>query len=65
MLNVVRKRAAFRTNAAYVPGGAFGLPGSPPATMVGDPYPAGVTQADAEAAMEIDRGRCYARFHFG
>jgi hypothetical protein len=53
MLNVVRKRAAFRTNTPYAPGGAFGLPGAPPATMVGDPYPPGVSQEDAEAAMEI------------
>jgi hypothetical protein len=53
MLNVVRKRAAYRTNAAYAPGGAFGLAGAPPATMVGDPYPAGFNQATAEAAMLI------------
>ena len=53
MLNVVRKRAAFRTNTPYAPGGAFGLAGAPPATMVGDPYPAGITQPDAEAALEI------------
>jgi hypothetical protein len=53
MLNVVRKRAAYRTNAPYAPGGAFGLPGAPPATMVGDPYPAGEDQASAEAGMEI------------
>jgi len=53
MLNVVRKRAAYRTNAAYAPGGAFGLPGAPPATTVGDPYPAGFNQATAEAAVQI------------
>jgi starch-binding outer membrane protein, SusD/RagB family len=53
MLNVVRKRAAFRTNAPYTPGGAFGLAGAPPATMVGDPYPAGQNQASAELAMTI------------
>ncbi|MEI9910886.1 MAG: RagB/SusD family nutrient uptake outer membrane protein [Bacteroidota bacterium] len=53
MLNVVRKRAAYRTNAPYAPGGAFGLPGAPPSTMVGDPYPAGQTQATAEAAIQI------------
>lgn len=52
MLNVVRKRAAFRTDAPYAPGGAFGLPGAPPSTMVGDPYPAG-GQVAAEAAMTI------------
>ncbi|HSC39499.1 MAG TPA: RagB/SusD family nutrient uptake outer membrane protein [Chitinophagaceae bacterium] len=53
MINVVRKRAAYRTNAAYAPGGAFGLAGAPPATMVGDPYPAGFNQATAEAAVQI------------
>ncbi len=53
MLNVVRKRAAYRTNAPYVPGGVFGLPGAPPSTMVGDPYPAGQNQGTAEAAIQI------------
>jgi len=53
MINVVRKRAAYRTSTPYAPGGAFGLAGAPPATMVGDPYPPGVTQATAEAAMQI------------
>jgi len=53
MINVIRKRAAYRTNAPYVPGGAFGLPGAPPATMVGDPYAAGQSQTTAEAAMQI------------
>jgi len=56
MINVVRKRAAYRTNAAYVPGGAFGLPGAPPSTMVGDPYPAGENQGTAEAAIQVDAG---------
>lgn len=51
MINVVRRRAAFRSGAAYAPGGAFGT--STPATMVGDPYPAGLNQATAEAAMTI------------
>ncbi|GHN02356.1 hypothetical protein WSM22_38450 [Cytophagales bacterium WSM2-2] len=50
MINVVRKRAAYRTGAAYVAGGAFGLT-STPATMVGDPYPAGVTLTTAQAAL--------------
>lgn len=53
MLNVIRKRAAYRTNAPYVPGGAFGLPGAPPSTMVGDPYPPGKDQTSAEEDMEI------------
>jgi hypothetical protein len=52
MLNEVRRRAAFRTNAAYTPGGAFGTP--TPATMVGDRYPAGVDAGTAALAMEID-----------
>lgn len=56
MLNAVRKRAAYRTGAAYAPGGAFGLAGAPPATMVGDPYPAGFDQASAEAAMLVAPG---------
>jgi hypothetical protein len=56
MINVVRKRAAFRTGAAYAPGGAFGLAGAPPSTMVGDPYPAGQNQASAETAMMITAG---------
>jgi hypothetical protein len=51
MLTVVRQRAAYRTGAAYAPGGAFGT--STPATMVGDPYPAGVTLASAQAAMAV------------
>jgi len=51
MLNVVRKRAAYRTGIAYAPGGAFGT--TTPATMVGDPYPAGITLEDAQAALTI------------
>ncbi|HEY3405486.1 MAG TPA: RagB/SusD family nutrient uptake outer membrane protein [Ohtaekwangia sp.] len=56
MLNVVRRRAAFRTNAAYAPGGAFGIAGAPPSTVNGDPYAPGFDQATAEAAMEVDPG---------
>lgn len=56
MLNVIRRRAAFRSNAAYAPGGAFGLAGAPPSTMVGDPYAPGFNQVTAEAAMEITAG---------
>ena len=52
----VRKRAAYRTNAPYAPGGAFGLPGAPPATTVGDPYAPGFNQATAEAALQIAPG---------
>jgi hypothetical protein len=51
MLNEVRRRAAFRTNAPYTPGGAFGT--STPATIVGDRYPAGVDAGTAAMAMEI------------
>jgi len=53
MLNVVRKRAAFRTNAPNAPGGAFGLAGAPPATTVGDPYSGGLNQTTAEAALLV------------
>jgi starch-binding outer membrane protein, SusD/RagB family len=51
MLNVIRKRAAYRSGVAYAPGGAFGT--TTPATMVGDPYPAGITLGDAQAALTI------------
>jgi hypothetical protein len=47
MLNVLRKRAAYRTNACN---------NTPPFPITGpncDRYPAGVTQASAEAAMTI------------
>lgn len=54
MINVVRKRAAYRTNAPYAPGCAAGSPTCYPSTMVGDPYPSGVTQPDAETAMQIN-----------
>ncbi len=49
-LTIVRQRAAFHSGAAYTPGGAFGT--STPATMVGDPYPAGVTASSALAAQK-------------
>ncbi len=52
MLNVVRQRAAFRTGVAYTAGGAFGT--TTPATMVGDPYPAGVDYSTAVTAMTVD-----------
>lgn len=52
MINVVRQRAAYRTGAAYVAGGAFGL-STTPATMVGDAYPVGVTPASAIVAQTI------------
>ena len=50
MINVVRQRAAYRTNKPYTPGGQFGS--STPATMVGDPYPPGGYSA-AVAAVTI------------
>jgi len=54
-LNVIRQRAAYRSGAAYTVGGAFGT--TTPATMVGDPYPAGVTYASAVAAQTIMPGQ--------
>lgn len=54
-LNVVRQRAAYRTGAAYKAGGAFGT--TTPATMVGDPYPVGVTLATAVVAQTITPGQ--------
>jgi len=56
MLNVLRKRAAYRTNKPYASGGAYGL-SSTPTTMNGDLYPNGLTQATAEAAMQITPGQ--------
>jgi len=55
MINVVRQRAAYRSGAAYAPGGAFGT--STPATMVGDPYPAGLNLGLAQANMTILAGQ--------
>ncbi len=43
MINVLRKRAAFRTNAVT----------TLPTTIIDDRYPSGITQATAEAAMMI------------
>jgi hypothetical protein len=54
MINVIRKRAAFRTNTPYAPGCAPGSPTCYPSTMVGDPYAPGFDQASAENAMLID-----------
>jgi starch-binding outer membrane protein, SusD/RagB family len=51
MINVIRRRGAYRTGAAYAPGGVMGT--NFPSTMVGDPYPAGVTAASALAAVTI------------
>jgi len=53
MLNVVRKRAAYRSGAPYVAAGAFGLSSTSKATMIGDPWPAGLTLPVAEAAMTL------------
>jgi hypothetical protein len=50
-LNIVRQRAAYHSGAAYAPGGAFGT--TTPATMVGDPYPAGLNLGLCQAAMTI------------
>lgn len=56
MLNVVRRRAAYRTNAPYAPGCAVGSPTCYPSTTTGDPYAPGFNQATAEAAMLITAG---------
>ena len=53
VINIIRKRAAYRTNAPFAPGCAAGSPTCYPSTMVGDPYAAGYDQASAEAAMTI------------
>ena len=53
MINVVRKRAAYRTGTPYAPGCALGSPTCYPSTTTGDMYPAGVNQAIAEAGMLI------------
>jgi len=53
MINIVRKRAAYRTNAAYAPGCAAGSPTCYPSTTGGDPYAPGQNQATAETAMLI------------
>lgn len=53
MINVIRKRAAFRSGAPYAPGCAAGSPTCYPSTMVGDPYAPGFDQASAENAMLI------------
>jgi len=50
-LNVVRQRAAYRSGAPYAPGGAFAT--TTPATMVGDPYPVGLTLGLAQTNMTI------------
>ena len=50
-LTTIRTRAAYRSGTPYAPGGAFGT--STPATMVGDPYPSGVTAGSAIAAMTV------------
>jgi hypothetical protein len=54
-LNVIRQRAAFRTGVPYAPGGAFGT--VTPATMIGDPYPAGLTLGLAQTNMTIAPGQ--------
>ena len=54
MLNVVRQRAAYRTDVPYAPGGAFGLSTTLKATMVGDPYPDAVTYESAMEAVTVD-----------
>ena len=57
MINVVRKRAAYRTNTAYAPGCAAGSPTCYPSTTVGDLYAPGFNQITAEAAMTITSGQ--------
>lgn len=57
MLNVVRKRAAYRTNTGPTPGCAAGSPTCYPSTTSVDLYASGQTQATAEAAMTIAPGQ--------
>ena len=57
MINVVRKRAAFRTGAAYAPGCAPGSPTCYPATTTGDPFSSTYPNLGAaENAMLITAG---------
>lgn len=54
MINVIRKRAAFRTNAPNAPGCAAGSPTCYPSTTAGDPYsPTYPNLSAAEVAMTI------------
>jgi starch-binding outer membrane protein, SusD/RagB family len=53
MLNVVRKRAAYRTNTGPAPGCAAGSPTCYPSTTSVDRYPPGFNQATAEADVTI------------
>lgn len=57
MINVVRKRAAFRTGAPNGTGCAAGSPTCYPSTSSGDLYAPGFNQATAEAAMTITSGQ--------
>ncbi|MEQ1676347.1 MAG: RagB/SusD family nutrient uptake outer membrane protein [Chitinophagaceae bacterium] len=57
MINVVRKRAAYRTGAANGTGCAAGSPTCYPSTSSGDLYAPGFNQATAEAAMTITSGQ--------
>jgi hypothetical protein len=53
MLNVIRRRAAYRSNTGPTPGCAAGSPTCYPSTTAVDLYAPGQTQATAEAAMTI------------
>ncbi len=57
MINIVRKRAAYRTNAAPTPSCAAGSPTCYPSTSGGDLYAPGFNQATAEAALTITAGQ--------
>jgi len=57
MLNVVRKRAAYRTNTGPTPGCAAGSPTCYPSTTSVDLYAPGQNQATAETAMTITPGQ--------
>lgn len=52
-LNVIRKRAAYRTNTGPTPGCAAGSPTCFPSTTAADLYAPGHNQATAETAMTI------------
>ena len=57
MINVVRRRAAYRTSTGPVPGCAAGSPTCYPSTTAVDLYAPGQNQATAETAMTITSGQ--------
>jgi hypothetical protein len=57
MLNVIRKRAAYRTATGPAPSCAAGSPTCYPSTSSVDQYAPGFNQATAETAMTITAGQ--------